>query len=159
MKTIYQNKKSITGILHYDIVKNGKVLSTENYNLTVNNSSRVLARLVGMQGTYSNSAITQIGFGTANAAASSTATNLGGTVYRKAISSVTYSSGAPYDVQFNFTLEEDEFNGNDIWQFGLFTGDNVLFSMLSRNPSKGNAIEKDDEVVIVGYWKLEFRNV
>jgi hypothetical protein len=148
------------GIVHLNVYKKGELISTEEHNLIVNNASKVLARLIGQQGVYADKALTKIRFSDGNYPVSVTKTDLDGTnKYTKSITSVTYDgTGAPYDVQFNFTLDAAEFNGYNIWQFGLFSGEQEMFSMLSRNPEKTHPIEKDVDVTIDGWWKIQFRN-
>jgi hypothetical protein len=152
----------ITGIFHLDIFKDGEKISEERHNLIVDNSSKVLARLVGgaTLGSFANLAINQIRFSDGNLPVGINKTDLDGTnKFTKSIDSVTYNvDTTPYDIQFNFSLGAAEFNGYGIWQFGLVTGDGVLFSMLSRNPDKTFPIEKDSSVTISGWWKLQFRN-
>lgn len=156
----YKVKKNIRGTLHLDIIKNGKIISSEEHNLIVDTSCKVLAQLLGGVGVYTDKAVNKIHFGTGNLPVGLAKTVLDGTVFSKAIDSVTYDGiGAPNDIQFNFTLGAAEFNGNDIWQFGLASTDGVLFSMLSRNPSKSYPIEKDTDVTIAGWWKIQFVNL
>jgi hypothetical protein len=149
----------IKGILHLDIFKSGSKISEESHNTITDTSPAILARLIGMQGTYSDKAITTIKISNGDAPAAKTNTDLDGTEdYSNAIVSVDYSILAPNEVQFNFIFDASEFNGYDVWQFGLFTGDGKMFSMLSRNPSKSYPIEKDADVTIHGWWKIIFAN-
>lgn len=159
MKDIYNTDKC-KGILHLDIFQNGEKIAEEQYNMIVDDSSAILARLIGMQGTYADKAITKISFSDGNAPVGRTKTDLDGSnKYTKDIDSVTYDDvSTPYDVQFNFTLGTTEFNGYNIWQFGLKSGDGKLFSMLSRNPEKAFPIEKGVDVTVSGWWKILFRN-
>lgn len=151
---------NITGILHLDIYKDGVLIQTEEHNLIVDHACRILAQCIGYRAPIANKVISLIKFSTGNLPVGKTKTALDGTVYSKAIDSVTYDpSGAPDDIQFNFSLGSGEFNGNNIWQFGLFNADNVMFSMLSRNPTKAYPIEKDSSTTISGWWKIQFRNL
>ncbi len=160
MQTDVYNINNVSGILHLDIIKNGEVIATEEHNLIVNTSCRILSQLLGGVGVYTNKAVNKVKFGSGNLPVGIAKTNLDGTTYLKSIDSVTYDgSGAPDDIIFNFTLADSEFNGHDVWQFGLFNTDGVMFSMLSRNPSKSYPIEKDVDVTISGWWKIQFRNI
>lgn len=159
MQDMYKIDKNIKGILHLDIFKNGILTSSEDHNMIVDDSSAVLARLIGMQGNYTDKAITKIRFSDGNAPVGRTKTDLDGTnKFTKAIDSMTYDAGSPYDIQFNFSLADTEFNGYNIWQFALMTGDLKMFSMLSRNPEKAYPIEKGVDVTVTGWWKILFRN-
>lgn len=158
-----KDNRNAVGTFHIDIIKDGKVVKTEEkHNLIVNSSSMLLAKAMGGALIDSSSkSISKIGFGAGDDArlpASINKTSLDGTLFTKAIDSVTYDEdNAPYDVQFNFSLLDSEFNGNNIWQFGLMREDNTLFSMLSR-VDKNFPIEKDNTVTISGWWKIQFRN-
>lgn len=155
----YPIEKSICGILHLEIFRNGELETVEDHNMIVDDSSAVLARLIGMQGTYADKAVTKIKFSDGNAPVGRTKSDLDGSnKFIKNIDSMTYDVGSPYDIQFNFTLADTEFNGYNIWQFGLFSGDGKMFSMLSRNPEKAYPIEKGVDVTVSGWWKILFRN-
>lgn len=151
------------GVFHIDIIKDNKIIEThEVHNLIVNNSSKILAKAIGGSLIDSTStSVSKIAFGAGDGArlpASVGKTTLDGELFTKNISSVTYdATNAPYDVQFNFSLDSGEFNGKNIWQFGLMRDDNTLFSMLSRI-DKNYPIEKDATVTISGWWKIQFRN-
>jgi hypothetical protein len=150
---------SVRGILHLDIFKSGHKISEENHNLIVNTSATILAKMLGGQGTYNNVKITKIRVSDGNAIVGVAKTDLDGSnKFTKDIDSVTYDGGSPGDVQFNFSLNDTEFNGYDIWQFGLFNADGQMFSMLSRNPDKEYPIEKDSDVTVSGWWKIQFTN-
>lgn len=152
--------KNVEGILHLDIYKNGSLVVSEDHNMIVNTSCKILAQLLGGVGVYTNKAVNKIKFSTGNFPVGISKTDLDGTQFTKSIDSVTYDSvGAPNDITFNFTLGSAEFNGNNIWQFGLFSTDGVMFSMLSRNPDKTYPIEKDVDVAVAGWWKIQFRNL
>lgn len=106
-------------------------------------------------------------------------TNLDGTVYEKniinsdgtpntqggGISNIIYDdSNAPNDVIYQFYIGTSEWNrpgggANNIWEFGLFSQGDIMFSMLSRRDmGKEYAIVKDESVDISGYWKIQIRN-
>jgi hypothetical protein len=159
------HKPKIKGIVHLDIYRNGVLHSTEEHNTIVDTSSSILARLIGFQGTYSDKAITLLKVSDGDLPTLKTKTDLDGTKFEKLFSAMDvdgdiyeYDVGTPYEIKFNFNLDELEFNGNDIWQFGLFSGDGQMFSMLSRNPSKSYPIEKDTDVLVIGWWKIIFVN-
>ncbi len=152
-------KKDLVGIFHLDIIKNGELVATEDYNLIVDSATHIMAKLLGGVGNNANIILTKLHYGTENAPAVNPKTALGGTVFIKDIASVDYDAGAtPNEIKFNFGLDITEFNGNDIWQFAIGNTDSELFSMISRNPTKSFPIEKEDDVEIIGWWKFRFTN-
>lgn len=73
------------------------------------------------------------------------------------------ASNFPNDVTYQFYIGTSECNAvggsNNIWEFGLFTQDDVLFSMITRlDLGKNYPIVKDETVDISGYWKIQVRN-
>lgn len=148
------NIKKMRGILDYQVIKNDKIISEENHNLILDNADKVLARMLAFGSYDPDVLITKIVFGTNNAASNSATTSLSGDTYTKDFVGVIYES--VNTVKYSFVLEASEFNNKDIWQFALSTGENELFSMFSRNPTFLTPIEKTDEVIIVGNWKIIF---
>ena len=74
-------------------------------------------------------------------------------------------TNSPNDVGYRFYIAPEEFNSGDpnnptlIWEFGLLRQDDTLFSMITRaDMGKGTPIEKDEDVDISGYWKIQVRN-
>ncbi|MBO7043794.1 hypothetical protein J6W34_04575 [bacterium] len=71
-------------------------------------------------------------------------------------------SNNPNDVIYQFYIGTSECNrtgGNNIWEFGLFSDDSTMFSMLTRlDMGKNYPIVKDETVDISGYWKIQIRN-
>lgn len=84
------------------------------------------------------------------------------------ISEVEYDeTNSPNDITFKFYIGKSDFNSGivdnptEIWEFGLVRSDsnNTLFSMLTRlDQGKSLPIEKNEEVEISGYWKIQVRN-
>lgn len=108
-------------------------------------------------------------------------TNLDGTVYEKNIINsdgspnrlpdpnhpsliIPPSLETPNDVTYQFYIGTSEWNRpgggeNNIWEFGLFSQGDIMFSMISRRDmGKEYAIVKDESVDISGYWKIQIRN-
>lgn len=79
-------------------------------------------------------------------------------------SNIIYNeSNSPNDVTYQFYIGTSECNvvggSNNIWEFGLFTQDDIMFSMLTRlDLGKDYPIVKDETVDISGYWKIQVRN-
>ena len=63
------------------------------------------------------------------------------------------------DAKFEFVIGEDEANGLDIREFGLFCADGTMFShRVRRNEETGkvSVIGKDVDIELRGYWILHF---
>lgn len=126
-------------------VNTGQILQTEtDKNLVVNLGRENVAKLIG--GDPIGAAVTKIAFGD-----NDTPPNLEDTAitnpFTKAIDSVAYP--APNKVQFSFSLGETEANGLNIYELGLITSENSLFSRKTRA-----LIAKDSSVIITGIWTI-----
>lgn len=161
----------------------------EKHNLVVNTSCSMIAKLLAgaTVSLYSfDNQISKIKCGVDNDSSgypddmisSIDKTNLDGTVYEK---NIILSDGNPNpegggisliipptlenpnDVIYQFYIGTGEWNrpdgDNKIWEFGLFSQDDTMFSMISRRDmGKEYAIVKDEYVDISGYWKIQIRN-
>lgn len=136
-----------TGVLTLRIKRRGVPIEEVRENLVVDASKFMLSRLLG--GTVSNNSVAQIGFGTGNSAALAGNTTLTG-AYLKAIASATFPSNS--QVQFNFTLGTGEANGMGIWEFGLLSGANTLFSRVVRS----SVLNKAADISLSGAWLISF---
>jgi hypothetical protein len=58
------------------------------------------------------------------------------------------------NVRFDFVFGAGDANGMSIREFGLFTSDGTMFARRVR--TSGRAIEKDEDLVIEGYWIIRF---
>lgn len=72
--------------------------------------------------------------------------------YAKAFSGVTYPDTR--SVEFAFTLEANEFNGNTIREFALLAYANAAYTLFARQG--GHDIAKTDQVRIEGTWTITF---
>lgn len=114
-------------------------------NLIVNVGKQALATLLG--DADPDKRVSQIGFGTSGTATAGGDTNLQA-AFVKALDGVTYSGTSAI---FEYALELNEYNGNTIREFGLYTTDSTLFSRIVRNP-----IEKTNQIRLTGTWKITF---
>lgn len=116
-------------------------------NQIVDGSKFALSRLLG--GAVANNSVTQIAFGTSNAAPAPGNTAITN-AYTKAIDTVTYP--ATNQVSFNFSLGTGEANGTAIMEFGLLTAAGTLFARKVRN----SALNKDTDLTLAGSWVISF---
>ncbi len=114
-------------------------------NLIVNVGKQSLASLLGAA--TSAKRVSKIGFGTSGTATAGGDTSLQ-SGFIKALDGVTYSGTSAI---FEYALELNEYNGNTIREFGLFSNDDTLFSRIVRNP-----IEKTNQIRLTGTWKITF---
>ena len=153
MREALNIRKKMRGVLDYQVFKNGLLLVEEkNNNLILNNADKVVARMLALGSYVSDTLITKIVFGTNNAVSNPATTSLSGDTYTKDLVGMLYEE--VNTVKYSFVLNVGEFNGKDIWQFALATGEGELFSMFSRNPTYASPIEKTDEVFIIGHWNI-----
>lgn len=161
----------------------------EKHNLVVNTSCQIIAKLLAgavVSPNVFDNQISKIKCGTDNDSSgypvdmvsSVDKTNLDGIVYEK---NIILSNGEPNpaggklsliipptlenpnDVIYQFYIGTSEWNipdkQNNIWEFGLFTQNDTMFSMISRRDmGKEYPIVKDESVDISGYWKIQIRN-
>jgi len=155
------------GIFKMTVRKSGKVIEVyEDHNLIVDNAKLLLAHLLG--GDTEGKSVTKIGFGTNGATPvpdNASLTN----PFMKPVSNISYPGfiteevnwgpvlGLPqdlvlpwhgYQVRFDWELLTTEDNGHSISEFGLFSGNNTLFSRKSRN----SPIVKQSDISIEGSW-------
>jgi len=146
----YRDRVPLKGTLHYRIIKDGKILEeVEDENLIVTLGRVQLARLLA--GNFTNRNINRIAFGTNGTAPKLTDTIITGS-YMKSISAIEYPADGV--VQFNWKLETTEANGKAILEFGLICADSSLFSRRVRE--SGKAINKESDISLDGYWRIEF---
>jgi hypothetical protein len=126
--------------------KDGELLEEiKGDNLIVNIGKQSLALLLG--DADSDKRVSQVGFGTSGATTAGGDTSLQSPLV-KALDGVTYSGSAAI---FEYALELNEYNGNTIREFGLYTQDSTLFSRITRQP-----IVKTNEIRLTGTWKITF---
>jgi len=141
--------KKSKGEVSLVIKRNGKIINEEMHNLILDKAEDITAGLLAGDSSFE---INSVIVGDDNTAITSTATTvLAGHTFTTTDVTKSVSGNV---ATFVFKLSTSEFNGYDIWQFGLSTGSGVLFSAVSRNPSKTYPIEKDSEVSIEGTWKI-----
>ena len=133
----------VTGDVSIKVFKNDALIDTlDAKNIVVNQGFEFICQLLGGDSTDS---ITNIGFGTSNAATAPTNTALTAQ-YDKALDGISYPS---YNsVQFAFSLGLSENNGVTIEEIGLLNTSGDLFSR------KLYTIVKDNTVRIEGTWTI-----
>lgn len=137
-----------TGTLEMSVYRSGVLVEKiVEKNLIVDAAKALLAHLLG--GDTVGKFVSKIGFGTNGAAPNVGNTGLTG-AFVKATGAVTYP--AANQVRFAFTLLTSEANGLSIIEFGLFSGDDTLFSRRVR----GSAILKDNTISFSGTWTISF---
>lgn len=151
--------KDLSGQLHFDVYRGGKLYKSETVkNLIVTTGRNNLAKLLGGS---TGMHVTHIGIGTGGDAAVSTDTALTGVV-KVAVSETRVGTNlmAPdkttFDdlkiVQFHFRIGLDVGVGMSIAEYGLFCADNTLFSRIVR----ASAFTKTAIDAIEGYWQIQF---
>jgi len=143
----------VTGEVEFEIRHtDGRIEYEHVKNLVVSVGRERLAKLLAGDETGTVQYF-RIGTGTTASASANTAlqtqVNITSGVNQKAIDSATYP--AVGKVQFNFTLDNDEGNGNDISEYALYTSDGVMFARVVRSP-----FAKTSGSVITGRWKINF---
>lgn len=147
------SKIKVTGDVYFEIRHaDGRVETEHVKNLVVLVGRQRLAKLLAGDetGTVQNF---RIGTGTTASSAADTAlqtqVNFSVGVSQKALDSATYP--ATNNVQFNFTIDADEGNGNNLSEFALYTSDNVMFARVVRSP-----FAKTSGSVVTGRWRINF---
>lgn len=143
----------VKGEVHFEFrYADGRVERDVFRNLVVTNGRQRLAKLLGGDET-DTVAFYRIGTGTSAVTASDTAlqtqVNVSVGNAQKAIDSATYP--AANKVQFDFTIDNDEANGNNLSEFALYTSDAVMFARVVRTP-----FAKTNAVAITGHWIITF---
>lgn len=141
------------GEFHIEIRRKGKLVDEfHDHNLVVNTGRCRLAELAaGKSGKY----ITQIGVGSGDSVEDEADTEL----QDQQLFDLTAASVDGRDAKFEFVIGEDEANGLDIREFGLFCADGTMFShRVRRNEETGkvSVIGKDVDIELRGYWILHF---
>jgi len=138
------------GQVNIRFISKDRVIHEETHNLIVDKAGEITAQLLANSGT---SGITTFVVGDNNVETTDkSTTSLGGNTYSNSVGTIVVSGG---QVTIPFTLSTTEFNGYDLWQFGLMTDDSQLFSILSRQ-SLGTppTISKDSNMDVEGEWKI-----
>lgn len=141
------------GEFHIDILKKGQLVQAiHDHNLVVNTGRCRLAELAAGK---SEKFITHIGVGSGGEVEDEADTAL----TDQQLFELTASSVDGRDAKFEFVIGEDQANGLDIREFGLFCADGTMFShRVRRNEETGkvSVIGKDVDIELRGYWILHF---
>ena len=114
-------------------------------NLIMTSGLELIALL--LTGSAGNNKISKIGAGTGVIPPNKADTGLTGT-YSKALDGYTFTS--ENTVCFRFSLDSGDANGMLITEWGLFSGDDVIFSRkLQSTP-----IPKASDIIIEGLWSV-----
>lgn len=116
----------------------------EDNLITITGLQLITFLLVGHPG---NNKITKVGVGDGTSEPSRPDTGLSN-AYIKTINS--YSFPSENSVKYQFAFNSGDGNGLLVSEFGLFSGDEVLFSRKLRSP----AIPKSAEILIEGNWSI-----
>lgn len=123
------------------------VHSLDEPNLIVASSKQILSRLLG--GDPLAWAVTQIGFGVNGSKPALGNTGLQNGFVR-ALGTTTYPNGKT--ISFNYALDADEAVGKPISEFGLLSGNNILFARkVTAKP-----IVKTNTLSFSGRWDIIF---
>ncbi|MBR1728036.1 MAG: hypothetical protein IJ728_00700 [Selenomonadaceae bacterium] len=148
--------KKITGEFHLAIYKASKLINEYNdHNLVVNDGRRRLAQLAAG---LSNSAIKYLGVGSGSDEESPTDFCL----QEQVLIPLTTATVNDRDARFDFIVDRQHANNLTIREFGLFCADGTMFSHrvrfkeLSDGARKVLQIDKEDDIVINGYWIIHF---
>lgn len=137
------------GDFSLDVYRRGRLVAhIRETNLIVNASKDLLSHLLG--GAVTNKSVTQIGYGSGSTPADVGNTSLATGAYIKLLDGVSYPGAGI--VEFAFSLNSGEANGMSIYEFGLFSGDNTLYSRKVRSI----AIAKTAVVSFSGAWRITF---
>jgi len=129
-----------------------EIIYEECQNLVVNQAGIITSNWLSANG--NSSALSQIVIGDDPVnTTDKTTTSLGGYSFPKNIDSISATGNV---VTINFSIATTEFNGYDIWQFGLMTDENQLFSIMSRKKIviPPPTISKTSDIDIVGIWTI-----
>jgi hypothetical protein len=146
----HERRHPMKGILEYTVFKNGVPVETvKRENLIVNGAREQMARLVA--GDFPGRNITKIAFGS-NGAEPDVTDDVIQNAYEKNISNISFPTLG--EVRFDWGLTVNEANGKAIYEFGLITADDTLFSRRIREG--GKPILKENDISIVGQWTIIF---
>ena len=138
-----------TGRFLLTVYRDGKVIEQlDEPNLVVNTSKTMMANLLagGATDTWS---IKSIGFGTNGDPTQLVNTQLT-EAFVKAITTRTVVDAS--HIRFDFTLEANEANSKPIREFGLLSGNKVLFARKIRQ----SALNKTKAIALTGSWIISF---
>lgn len=149
-------QKPMTGILNYQVFKNGVLIEdVKGKNLILNGARDLMAHLIA--GDVEDRSITKIAVGTNGTPPVVTNTAITGAFVKKLDG---YSFPAMGQVQFNWSLGTHEANGMSIIEFGLMSADETLFSRRVREDVDGNPINKpinkESDISVIGQWIIIF---
>jgi hypothetical protein len=119
------------------------------HNLIVDSAKGVMARLVG--GDFDGYAITDIACGDSDAAADVTDTDITNAFVKQVIG---ISFPEPDQVQFDWHLASEEYNGKTIKELGLLTENGTLFARIVLDAP----IPKTSQFSMDVQWVIEFTN-
>ena len=138
-----------TGEMAVWIWRHGVLIeATRQPNMVVDAARAVNALLVS--GSFSNNAVTQIGFGSTATPPAAGNTGLSVDAYVKAVDLITYQ--APNRIAFSISLGTGEANGLALSEYGLLTGNGALYARLVR----GAPLTKDASVSLSAVWTITF---
>lgn len=144
-----QDKIELTGALHFNVLRAGKVVDTyDNHNMIMTAARQMLAQIV--TGEIVDT-IYYIGIGEGTAAESSDDTTLENVCKVP----LTGRSVDGTQAKFEFTIGKNAGNGLNVREFGLFTERGTMFSHKVRDSSAQTLI-KDSDITIEGYWVINF---
>ena len=142
------------GEFHLEVRKAGQVIETyDDHNLVVYAGRQRLAELAcGLSSNY----IAYIGIGTGTTDETDDDTAL----ENQLLFPLKEATVTDRVARLDFLIGEDDANGMEITEFGLFCSDETMFShRLRRKKSDAttvSAIEKADDIQITGHWLLHF---
>ena len=147
---LHFNEKPIKlrGELHFTVKRGGRVIDKyDNHNMIMTAARELMAKI--LTGGASES-ITHIGVGSGTAAETTADTGLTGQI----LVALTKRSSTGNVARFDFTLGENDANGLNIHEFGLFTSSGIMFSHRVRDEKKD--LVKASDLTIEGYWTINF---
>lgn len=141
------------GEFHIEVRRKGTLIDEfHDHNLVVDAGRTRLAELAAGK---SDKFITHIGVGSGGEMEDESDTAL----TDQQLFEITEASVDGRDAKFEFIIGEDQANGLDIREFGLFCADGTMFShrvRRSEETGKVSVIGKDFDIEIHGYWILHF---
>jgi hypothetical protein len=141
-------KTGVSGRFRLRVYRNGRLVETDDGgNLIVDNARTQLAHLAA--GVSAGRHVTAIAFGTSGNQPQLSDTEII-SPFTKEIDSVEYPSAT--QVQFNWTVAENEANGKAIMEFGLLCEDGTLFARYVRQ----TPLNKESDFSLEGDWTIEF---
>ncbi len=142
----YHERQGVTGTLQYTVYKNGVAIEhVEEHNLVVDGGRHRLAQLVAGDSTYG---VERIGVGTGIDAEFHTDTALTNQLTFP-VTGHTVDAG---DAIFSWRLSENDANGMEIHEFGLFD----TYSTMLTHQVRSRSIGKEADIVIQGTYTLHF---